>query len=193
MVEHLFCKQAVAGSNPIAGSIFPSVMREQVRPKRTIFFTARWCNGSTNDSDSFCLGSSPSRAAIRRAAQARLAHGLRPAYSNKMHLLIMEARRMVPSLSRGMPVVYFLFLRSGVTYIGASTDLEQRLDDHISGQACSTTAHDRPVALLRVEVCSTFMEARKREAQLKRWSRAKKETLISGNHVQLRRLSRSRQ
>jgi hypothetical protein len=23
MVEHLFCKQAVAGSNPIAGSIFP--------------------------------------------------------------------------------------------------------------------------------------------------------------------------
>jgi hypothetical protein len=24
MVEHLFCKQAVAGSNPIAGSIFSS-------------------------------------------------------------------------------------------------------------------------------------------------------------------------
>ena len=91
-----------------------------------------------------------------------------------------------------MPVVYFLFLRSGTSCIGASTDLEQRLDDHISGQACGTTALDRPVALLRVEVCATFMKARKREAQLKRWSRAKKEALISGNQVQLRRLGRSR-
>jgi hypothetical protein len=60
MVEHLFCKQAVAGSNPIAGSI-----RSSDSPLRAFsVFTARWCNGSTNDSDSFCLGSSPSRAAI---------------------------------------------------------------------------------------------------------------------------------
>jgi hypothetical protein len=70
MVEHLFCKQAVAGSNPIAGSI--------LRRWQKILHTARWCNGSTNDSDSFCLGSSPSRAAIRRAsASLQLAHGLR--------------------------------------------------------------------------------------------------------------------
>jgi len=110
-----------------------------------------------------------------------------------MNQLIAEARRMAPSLSRGTPVVYFLLLRSGVSYIGTSTDLEQRLDDHTSGQACGTTALDRPVALLRVEVCSTFTEARKREAQLKRWSRDKKAALISGNHVQLRKLSRSRE
>jgi hypothetical protein len=31
-VEHLFCKQAVAGSNPIAGSIFPPAMREKQSP-----------------------------------------------------------------------------------------------------------------------------------------------------------------
>ena len=111
MVEHLFCKQAVAGSNPIAGSILRSasfgwraILRSsnfgwqailcQRRATTTSgstaaakdalrglgegarssaprfqrkFLTARWCNGSTNDSDSFCLGSSPSRAAIRRA------------------------------------------------------------------------------------------------------------------------------
>ena len=110
-VEHLFCKQAVAGSNPIAGSIlrspsfgwhghvqlvlkcafldftskdfiFDKLLRDfgarrccnpcqhilafmTHRPLRscTQFSTARLCNGSTNDSDSFCLGSTPSRAA----------------------------------------------------------------------------------------------------------------------------------
>ena len=95
---------------------------------------------------------------------------------------------MAPSLSRGTPVVYFLRLRSGVSYIGTSTDIEQRLDDHASGQACGTTALNRPVALLGVEVCSTFTEARQREAQLKRWSRAKRKRsfpVITSNYGSL--------
>ena len=41
---------------------------------------------------------------------------------------------MAPSLSRGVPVVYFLRLRSGMLYVGASVDLEQRLDDHVSAK-----------------------------------------------------------
>lgn len=119
-------------------------------------------------------------------------HGLRPAYSIKMNAFIAEARRMVPSLSRGMPVVYFLQLHSGMLYVGTSVDLEQRLDDHVAGRACRTTALDQPIALLRVEFCETFAEARKREAQLKSWSRAKKIALIKGDHSSLRQLSRSR-
>ena len=79
--------------------------------------------------------------------------------------------------SKGTCVVYFLRLRSDIIYIGASEDLEQRLDDHASGQACRTTRLDPPAALLRVEVFPTFSEARTREAQLKRWSRAKTEAL----------------
>ena len=75
MVEHLFCKQAVAGSNPIAGSIFPEVL------------TAWWCNGSTNDSDSFCLGSSPSRAATLDPGPPGIAKGSTAArgYAGTMH------------------------------------------------------------------------------------------------------------
>lgn len=69
--------------------------------------------------------------------------------------LISTARGMVPDLSKAMPVVYFLRLRSGMLYVGASVDLKQRLDDHVSGQACRTTQLDPPFALLRVEVCST--------------------------------------
>jgi len=109
-----------------------------------------------------------------------------------MKTLIAEARRLVPSLPRGTAVVYFLRLRSGMLYVGASIDLEQRLDDHASGQACRTTTLDPPLALLRVEVCSTFSEARQRETQLKRWSRPKKEALIRGNFDRLRKLSQSR-
>jgi len=123
--------------------------------------------------------------------QARLAHGLRPAYRNGVNVLIGEARRMAPSLSRGTPVVYFLRLRSGVIYVGASTDLEQRLEDHASGQGCRTTELNPPKDLLRVEVYASFAEARRRESQLKRWSRAKKEALIRGNAARLRALSRS--
>jgi predicted GIY-YIG superfamily endonuclease len=92
-----------------------------------------------------------------------------------MNALITEARRMAPSLSRVTAVVYFLRLRSGILYVGASIELEQRLDDHVSGQACRTTTLDPLHALLRVEVFSTFSQACVREAQLKRWSRAKKE------------------
>ena len=77
MVEHLFCKQAVAGSNPIAGSIGFNVSAaiapadSSVRCKNKLF-TARLCNGSTNDSDSFCLGSTPSRAANKFCVQKTL-------------------------------------------------------------------------------------------------------------------------
>lgn len=100
---------------------------------------------------------------------------------------------MNSNLSRGVPVVYFLRLRSGTVYVGVSLDLPQRLDAHLSGQACRTTTLDPPVALLRVEVCSDFHAARQRESQLIRWSRPKKEALICGDLEQLKKLSQSRE
>jgi predicted GIY-YIG superfamily endonuclease len=109
-----------------------------------------------------------------------------------MNALTDETRQMAPSLSRGMAVVYFLSLQSGFIYIGASLDLPQRLDDHSLGRACRTTQLDRPIAVLRIEVFTTFSAARKREAQLKRWSRPKKEALIRGDIKTLRSLSQSR-
>jgi putative endonuclease len=107
-------------------------------------------------------------------------------------ILIETAQRMAPNLSRGTAVVYFLRLRSGILYVGASVDLAQRLDDHVTGQACRTTVLDPPLALLRVEICSTFAEARRRESQLKHWSRPKKESLVRGDFGRLRKLSQSR-
>ena len=99
---------------------------------------------------------------------------------------------MVPSLSRGTAVVYFLRLQSGAIYIGASLDLIQRLDDHASGQACRTTSIDPPADLLCNESFDPFSHAPAREAQLKRWSRAKKEALIAGDLATLKALARSK-
>jgi len=115
-----------------------------------------------------------------------------------VNTLIAEARRMAPSkgrspTSKGTCVVYFLRLRSGALYIGASEDLEQRLDEHCSGQACRTTQFDPPVSFLRFEAFATFSEARTREAQLKRWSRGKKEVLIEDDFKTLHSLSQSRE
>jgi putative endonuclease len=88
--------------------------------------------------------------------------------------------------------VYILRLKSGALYIGATKDLDQRYKDHLSGKACRTTKIDTPIKLVYSETFNSFPEARKREAQLKRWSHAKKEALISGNLDKLKELSKSR-
>jgi len=70
--------------------------------------------------------------------------------------------------------------------------LEERYKAHLAGKACRTTQLDPPVDLVYSEKFGTFSEARKREAQIKRWSRAKKEALVSGDLISLKDLSKSR-
>ncbi len=53
-------------------------------------------------------------------------------------------------------------------YIGATTDLKQRYQDHQNGQACRNTKLDPPVKVVYSESLPTFSDARKREAQIKR-------------------------
>ena len=87
---------------------------------------------------------------------------------------------------------YILRLKSGQLYIGSSTNLEHRYQDHRNGKACRTTTLDPPVKLVYSESFATFSEARKREAQIKRWTRAKKEALVTGDINKLRILSKSK-
>jgi putative endonuclease len=88
---------------------------------------------------------------------------------------------------------YIFRLKSGQLYIGSTTDLKQRYQDHQNGNACRTTKLDPPIKLVFSESYPTFSEARKREAQIKRWTRAKKEALVAGDMNKLRQLSKSRQ
>jgi len=99
---------------------------------------------------------------------------------------------MAPSLSRGSSIVYILRLQSGTLYVGCSDDCETRFRAHEEGTASRTTAQDRPLSVVFVEVHLDFVAARRREAQIKRWSRAKKEALVLSDSVALRRLSKKR-
>lgn len=88
--------------------------------------------------------------------------------------------------------LYILRLKSGQLYIGSTADLDRRFEEHVTGRACRTTKLDPPLKLVYSESFPTFSEARRRETQVKRWSRAKKEALVSGELGKLRQLSKSR-
>ncbi len=88
--------------------------------------------------------------------------------------------------------LYILRLKSGKLYIGATTDIDQRYEDHLDGRASRTTKLDPPLKIVYSEPLPTFSEARRREAQIKRWTRVKKEALISGDMDELRKLSKPR-
>ncbi|GEM_PF-290025 len=73
---------------------------------------------------------------------------------------------------------YILRCRDDSLYSGITTDLEGRLKEHNKGKGAKYTSGRRPVTLVYSERCGTVSEARKREAQVKRWPRKKKEQLI---------------
>jgi len=76
---------------------------------------------------------------------------------------------------------YILRLHSGSLYIGATKKLENRYEKHRTGSAGRTTSLDRPVALIYSEKLKSVSNTCQRKAQLKRWSRAKKEALVAGD------------
>jgi predicted GIY-YIG superfamily endonuclease len=87
---------------------------------------------------------------------------------------------------------YILRLKSGGLYIGSTADLKRRCAEHHSGNACRTTKLDPPEKLVHSESFPDLASAHKREQQLKRWTRAKKEALIQGDMERLRHLSKTR-
>jgi len=86
---------------------------------------------------------------------------------------------------------YILRLRSGNLYPGVTTDLDRRYLEHCAGSACRTTRLDPPEAIAYSEEHETFPAARRHEAQVKLWSRAKKEALVAGDRDILRHLAKS--
>ena len=87
---------------------------------------------------------------------------------------------------------YILRLESGRLYPGVTKDLQRRYAEHIAGTGCRTTKLDPPAALVYSEQFPTFAAARRREAQVKRWTRAKKEALVAGDKAKLKQLAKRR-
>jgi putative endonuclease len=75
--------------------------------------------------------------------------------------------------------VYIVRCRDGTLYTGYARDPERREKAHNSGRGARYTSGRLPVVLAYAESFTSKSEALRREWQLKRWPRAKKEALIS--------------
>ena len=74
---------------------------------------------------------------------------------------------------------YILRCGDGSLYTGWTTDIDKRLEEHRSGKGARYTRGRGPLTLVHLEVFDTKSEAMKREASIKRLSRAQKEELIA--------------
>ena len=87
-----------------------------------------------------------------------------------------------------MAFVYILRCADGSYYVGHTDNLRARLNEHQSGAGANFTATRRPVEMVYAEEHPTPVGAARRERQLKRWSRAKKEALVAQDLALLKRL-----
>ena len=85
-----------------------------------------------------------------------------------------------------MHFVYIVRCADGTLYTGCARDPRAREQAHNSGRGAKYTAGRRPVVLVYSEKCRSLGRALRREYQLKRLNRSRKEMLIareSGNWV----------
>lgn len=88
--------------------------------------------------------------------------------------------------------LYILVCSDDTLYVGSTSDVVQRERAHNEGRGAKYTAGRLPVRVVYSEGHESRSAAQKREAQLKRWSRAKKMALVGGDAERLRGLARRR-
>ena len=101
-----------------------------------------------------------------------------------------ESKGQTPAPVPAPSLVYILLCADNSFYVGCTSDLRERERIHNEGQGAEYTAARLPVRMVYSEAHESWPAARKREAQLKHWSHAKKQALIEGNSSLLHRLSR---
>jgi predicted GIY-YIG superfamily endonuclease len=79
----------------------------------------------------------------------------------------------------GMHFVYMVRCADGTLYTGYARDPEQRTKIHNQGQGAKYTARRLPVSLVYRELCVSKSAALKREYEVKRLGRRKKEMLAA--------------
>ena len=81
-----------------------------------------------------------------------------------------------------MYFVYILRTSKNTLYIGQTNNLEKRLKEHKgkSGRSAKYVKYYDSVELIYSEKYPTRSDAMKREAELKKWSKTKKEALVTG-------------
>ena len=87
---------------------------------------------------------------------------------------------------------YILLCNDNSYYVGHTQDIQQRVQTHNDGQEADYTAKRKPVKLVYKEELQSKPDAIAREVQIKKWSKAKKQSLIKGDVEQLKILSKCR-
>lgn len=78
---------------------------------------------------------------------------------------------------------YFTYLarcNDNSLYTGSCINIKAREAKHNKGEGAKYTKQRRPIKIVYFEKFNTSTEARKREAQIKGWTKKKKEKLIKG-------------
>jgi predicted GIY-YIG superfamily endonuclease len=87
--------------------------------------------------------------------------------------------------------MYYLYILRNIhnrLYIGQTNDIDRRLTEHRTHHGAKFIRDYGDFELEYTEQFTTRQEAVQRETQLKHWTRAKKEALISGDLDLLKRL-----
>lgn len=89
-------------------------------------------------------------------------------------------------------IIYILRSSTNQLYIGQTNNFESRTKQHLTKdwKAAKFTKDYEDFKPVYREEYPTRLEAMRREAQIKKWSRAKKEALIAGNLDKLKDLSK---
>lgn len=78
--------------------------------------------------------------------------------------------------------VYILECAGNRLYTGYTKDLERRLEEHVAGRGGMFTRWNKPLRIVYFEIAKTQRAAMRREKEIKRLPRWKKEELISNSH-----------
>jgi putative endonuclease len=79
--------------------------------------------------------------------------------------------------------LYYLYIarcKDGSLYIGSSKDPKNRIKKHNQGKGAYWIKQHGIAKIVYLEKYNTYLEAYRRELQIKKWSRKKKENLIKG-------------
>ena len=81
---------------------------------------------------------------------------------------------------------YMVRCKDDSLYSGITVNVEERLKKHNNGTGAKYTSIHRPVILVYSEKCNDVSAAMKREKQIKRWPKVKKEQLIHSNNMDVK-------
>ncbi|MBI4064556.1 MAG: GIY-YIG nuclease family protein [Elusimicrobia bacterium] len=84
--------------------------------------------------------------------------------------------------------VYIVHCSNNTFYTGITNDLARRLSEHQTSQGSKYTRSFKPTKILWQEPHPDRSSALKREAQIKRWTRAQKEAFLRTAHASVRTL-----